>query len=165
MILQSVARLKLCLRDTGRLAVASDGPTNHLDRASWEAGRDGAHAMSDANQRTEQSAQNAQTSSSSVSRYRVRQPPPSPAYQRWLDANLGIQPHETAPVVQEPTGGEGDQIDIARRVAKVVGSYSGAAQAVAEYDRRATLGEDPVCICHARTWLVMPRATFERAGR
>jgi hypothetical protein len=58
-----------------------------------------------------------------------------------------------------------DQIEIARRVASIIGSGSAAAQAVEEYERREKGGEKPVCISSNGSWLVMPLSVYESAAR
>lgn len=64
--------------------------------------------------------------------------------------------------VQEPTA---DEIDLARRIAYILGPSSAAADAVADYAKRAEAGERPICIQHGGSWFVMPISTWESAAR
>ena len=48
-----------------------------------------------------------------------------------------------------------DQIDLARRVASVVGPSSASAQVVADYDSRLAKGEKPICVKIRDSWVVM----------
>ena len=50
-------------------------------------------------------------------------------------------------------------LDVARRVAGIIGPQSAAAEALADRDRRIAAGEDPVIICTQKSWHVIPRAT------
>jgi hypothetical protein len=70
------------------------------------------------------------------------------------------------PTHSRPVRGGGEcQIVLARRIAIICGPRSAAAQAVEDYERREAEGQEPVCITHGGSWLVMPRTTFESAAR
>lgn len=58
-----------------------------------------------------------------------------------------------------------DEIEVARRVAGIIGPGSGAALAVADYDRRSAEGENPICFSQNRLWLVMPETTYTSISR
>ena len=45
-------------------------------------------------------------------------------------------------------------LNLARRVAKVLGEHSAAAKAIADYERRMVAGESPVLFRDGNSWIV-----------